>query len=105
MKSIGFQKIHVFEEFLFRANSAFVRLLNIEYLSQICINQYIQRKPLLTTINTSKFVFWSSAFVQLLNEIPPFFSDMRILQDRLLNLLNATLIIKKLLPIRLIKAL
>ena len=82
------------DDFLYCANSAILRILAVKKYSFNCVREFREREKYLTVINTSEVNFFSSTLVQLLNEIPIFFSDMKKLQDRLLNLINIELSLK-----------
>jgi len=72
--------------------------LAIKDYNHKCIKEFNERKQLLTVINTSRIHFFSSNLIRLLNEIPIFFSDLRKMQDRFLNILAVVLNLKELPP-------
>jgi hypothetical protein len=76
---------HDLQVFLFRATSALLNFNRMYVLSQICVEQYRERKQHLEN-NCTKIVFWSPTFVELLNEFSPFLSAMRIMQNMILPL-------------------
>ncbi len=73
------------EEFLFRATSAYLHLLRMEALRDSCVRQYHQHKGELIGGN-KRIVFWSPALVELINEVSPFISAVRIMQDMIVPL-------------------
>ncbi len=78
---------HDLQVFLFRATCAFLDLNRMALLSQLCVDEYRQRKDHLEN-NSSKIVFWSPTFVELLNEISSLVSALRIMQNSLLPMIG-----------------
>lgn len=82
------------DDFLYCANSAILRILAMRRYNFDCIREFRDREQCLTVINTSAINFFSSTLVHLLNEIPAFFSEMKKLQDRFLNIISIELKLK-----------
>jgi hypothetical protein len=84
---IDYKKEEIFKEFLFRASSAYLILWEMENLNQKCIKEYFKREDMLN-VKSQRIAFWSPDLVELLNQITPFFTTMRILQNSILKLLS-----------------
>ena len=74
-----------FDRFLFRATSAYISLLRMHGLNDLCIEQYGRQKSQLT-IKDNRIIFWSPTLVELLNEFSPYLSSLRIMQNMVLPL-------------------
>lgn len=82
------------DDFLYCANSAILRILAVKKYNYDCIREFREREQHLTITNTPVINFFSSTLIHLLNEIPIFFSDMKKLQDRFLNIISIELGLK-----------
>lgn len=71
--------------FLFRCYSTYIRLQRMKTLSQLCVNQYLEFKSSLK-MNTSQINFFSPILSELIIELNPFLSNMRIMQNQFLTL-------------------
>ena len=74
--------LNLLEDLLFRGCSAFMNLERMETYSNICLDQYHNRKDNLN-LKDQRIVFWSPTFVLLLNEFTPFLASLRTAQDLL----------------------
>ncbi len=70
---------------LFRATSAYMSLLRMNGLNELCIEQYHSLKSELTFVD-DRIIFWSPTLIELLNEFSPFLSSLRIMQNLILPL-------------------
>jgi len=76
--------------FLYRATSAILRLQRMETLNDKCVNEFDLFEDQLN-IKDDKIVFNSNYLINLLSEVSPLFSDLRIMQDMIFPLIGKTL--------------
>jgi len=76
----GNTNVHLIKEFLFRASSAYLSINRMNVLSINCVNQY-KRQKFRLKLNNERILFWSPTVIEILSEISPFLSTLRILQN------------------------
>lgn len=73
-------------QFLFRATSAYINIINMYKLEQECLKQYHMQKSTLEFVAAQRMTFWSPTLVELMGEMSPFFSSLRIMQNSILRM-------------------
>lgn len=73
------------DEFLFRACSARLSIMRMDFLNEKCLHQFRKQKNELI-IHDSKLTFWSPNLIEFLNETTPFLANMRIMQNLIVPL-------------------
>jgi hypothetical protein len=76
---------HLINEFLFRASSAYLNIDRMNKLSVECVFQY-RRQKFRLKLNNQRVLFWSPTVIEILSEMSPFLSTLRILQNKFLKL-------------------
>lgn len=76
---------NLFNEFLLRANSAYLNISRIDRLSRFCIDQFDRQKYRLE-MKGQRIIFWSPTVTEIINEFSPFLSSVRIMQNIILRL-------------------
>lgn len=75
----------LFNEFLFRASSAYLSIQLMDKLSRSCIDQF-ERQTNRLEIKNQRIVFWSPTVSEILHEFSPFLSSMRVMQNIIFRL-------------------
>ncbi len=76
---------YLIKEFLFRASSAYLSINRMNMLSMNCVNEYRRQKPRLK-LNNNRILFWTPTVIEILSEMSPFLSALRILQNNIFRL-------------------
>lgn len=78
-------KSSLFNEFLFRASSAYLSISLMDKLCRSCIDQF-ERQENRLEVKGQRIVFWSPTVSEILNEFSPFLSSIRVMQNIILRL-------------------
>jgi len=76
---------YLIKEFLFRASSAYLSINRMNMLSINCVNEYRRQKSRLK-LNNNRILFWTPTVIEILSEMSPFLSTLRILQNNIFRL-------------------